>query len=502
MNDAACQRWVRLSDRTAVGEPLTEEDARFLREHSAACAACAAEARVWESLDRCLSEDSEPPRLVDLAAPARLPVRRAWLRRGLLAGGAAAVAAAAALALVGRERAPEAASRAVAIGDTSVSLVLVSGAVEVRGVQASAGAALGTNDAVRSGDGRACLAYSTGISACVDVGSRLVLLDADAGHRRLRLDDGAVVCRLEPQPPGTRFSVDTAAGRITARGTVFAVEHLDGAEVAVRLHHGAVVVEAVDGSRTELGAPASVILGAGIRPTPPSGAGWDRDVRLSALAELWAEGATAPLDIDTRPPGARIALDGLDLGVAPLSALVGRGEHRVAVTAPGHAPFEGRFSVLGAERVSRTVELSPAAPTVSPPTSPAPTPAGSGAEPTAAMLLAQARSLRGAGRYAAAATAYQRLIGAHPRSAEARAALVSLGELQLSQLAQPAAALRSFEAYLTAGGALAQEARYGRIRALQQLGQVAAAREATAAFLRDYPGSAQARTLGEPGAGR
>ncbi|MBN2193759.1 MAG: FecR domain-containing protein [Polyangiaceae bacterium] len=250
---------------------------------------------------------------MEVTAPARPPVRGAWLRRGLLAGGAAAVAAAAALALVGRERAPDEASRAVTVGDASVSLVLVSGAVEVRGVQASAGAALGTNDAVRIGDGRACLAYSTGISAGADVGSRLVLLDAEAGHRRLRLDAGAVVCQLEPQPSGTRFSVDTAAGRITARGTVFAVEHLDGAEVAVRLRRGVVVVEAVDGSRAELSAPASAVLGAGIRPAPPTGAGWEHDARLSALAELWAEGATAPLDIDTRPPNARIALDGLDL---------------------------------------------------------------------------------------------------------------------------------------------------------------------------------------------
>ncbi|MBN2193758.1 MAG: hypothetical protein JW751_13155 [Polyangiaceae bacterium] len=59
MNDAACQRWVRLSDRAAVGEPLTDEDACFLREHGVTCTACAAEARVWESLDRCLAEDSE-----------------------------------------------------------------------------------------------------------------------------------------------------------------------------------------------------------------------------------------------------------------------------------------------------------------------------------------------------------------------------------------------------------------------------------------------------------
>jgi len=500
MNDAACERWVMLSDRAAVGEPLSAEDLGFLRDHGASCAACAGEARLWGSLGRLLSEGSEPPHLVDVApARGRPRAERPWLRRGLFAGGAVAALAAAAAALVARGRAPLEAAPAVAVSDASVSLVLVSGAVAVRGVQAAAGAALGADDAVQIGDGRACLAYSTGISACADVGSRLVLLGAEGGQEALRLDAGTVVCRLEPQPPGTRFSVVTAVGRITARGTVFAVEHLDGGEVAVRLHRGAIAIEAAGGAHLELAAPASAVVGASIRSTPPTGEGFARDARLGALAELSAAAATAPLDLDTRPPGARITLDGLDLGDAPLSALVGRGEHRVVVTEPGYTSFEGRFAVLGAERVSRTVELSPAAPAAS--RAPAPAAVTSG-DPPPAELLAQARVLRGAGRYADAAATYQRLLRAHPRSAEARAALVSLGELQLSQLAEPAAALRSFDAYLAGGGSLAQEARYGRIRALQQLGRSEAARDATAAFLRDYPGSAQARSLREAGAAR
>jgi TolA-binding protein len=103
--------------------------------------------------------------------------------------------------------------------------------------------------------------------------------------------------------------------------------------------------------------------------------------------------------------------------------------------------------------------------------------------------------LRSSGRYPAAAKAYQNLLGTHPRSSEASAALISLAELQLSQLGQTAAALRSFDAYLAHGGSLAQEARYGRIRALRRLGRTAEARTATEAFLRAYPGSAQAKAL-------
>jgi TolA-binding protein len=94
-----------------------------------------------------------------------------------------------------------------------------------------------------------------------------------------------------------------------------------------------------------------------------------------------------------------------------------------------------------------------------------------------------------------AAASYRTLIEARPASAEARAALVSLGELQLSQLKSPGAALGSFEGYLTRDGSLTQEARYGRIRCLRALGREAEARHAIQEFVQRYPGSAQAKQL-------
>jgi outer membrane protein assembly factor BamD (BamD/ComL family) len=90
---------------------------------------------------------------------------------------------------------------------------------------------------------------------------------------------------------------------------------------------------------------------------------------------------------------------------------------------------------------------------------------------------------------------YGRLIAQHPGSAEALAALVSLGELQLSQFGDAKAALKSFDAYVRAGGSLAQEARYGRIRALRKLGRHAEEQAAIDRFLADYPHSVQAATL-------
>jgi tetratricopeptide (TPR) repeat protein len=98
-------------------------------------------------------------------------------------------------------------------------------------------------------------------------------------------------------------------------------------------------------------------------------------------------------------------------------------------------------------------------------------------------------------RYREAAATYRRLFSLHPKSAESRASLVSLGELQLSELGEPKGALESFDAYLRGGGALVQEARYGRIRALAKLGRKGDERRAIEQFLTDYPRSVQASSL-------
>jgi tetratricopeptide (TPR) repeat protein len=114
---------------------------------------------------------------------------------------------------------------------------------------------------------------------------------------------------------------------------------------------------------------------------------------------------------------------------------------------------------------------------------------------SAEELLARARSLRAAGRALEASQAYRHLVSSWPHSSEARVGLVSLGELELSELSEPAAALRDFSAYLKLRGSLEPEARYGRIRALGRLGRQAEELSEARAFVRDYPGSPQASDL-------
>jgi ferric-dicitrate binding protein FerR (iron transport regulator) len=109
-------------------------------------------------------------------------------------------------------------------------------------------------------------------------------------------------------------------------------------------------------------------------------------------------------------------------------------------------------------------------------------------------MLEYARSLRASGDFRRAADVYRRIHAAAPQSPSGRAALVSLGELLLS-LNDAQGALRAFDSYLVSGGSLAQEALFGRARALRTLNRPAEERAAIERFLAAYPNAPQSRVL-------
>jgi TolA-binding protein len=117
--------------------------------------------------------------------------------------------------------------------------------------------------------------------------------------------------------------------------------------------------------------------------------------------------------------------------------------------------------------------------------------------PDLQAMLHAARQLRTTGDLDGAARAYGELIAAQPKSAIAAAASVSLGEIQLER-GRASDALVAFDRYLRHGGALAEDASYGRIRALRALGRTADVERATAEFLARYPASAYAGKLRRP----
>jgi tetratricopeptide (TPR) repeat protein len=302
-----------------------------------------------------------------------------------------------------------------------------------------------------------------------------------------------VVSRLDAQPPGTTFSIETPRGSVTAKGTTFAVEVSPTQNVSVRVHEGTVSIRLADGTERALAAPQTALLRDRLEELPPSPTDTQRDQALISMSSLWSDGASCALELYVTPDSARVTLDGIELGETPISALVTRGSRALRAESPGFVSVTEQLALVGAEHVVKHVVLLPQAVE-------APTPSASAGlevvtERSASDLLARARSLRSAGRYAEAAAAYRRLCAAYPRSAEARAALVSVGELQLSQLGDASEALRSFDAYLRGGGALDQEARYGKIRALGKLGLSDEEHAEVERFVRDYPRSVQAATL-------
>jgi TolA-binding protein len=111
--------------------------------------------------------------------------------------------------------------------------------------------------------------------------------------------------------------------------------------------------------------------------------------------------------------------------------------------------------------------------------------------PSARTLLQRAQQRRLAREWRGAIRTYRELIRRHPGSSSARVAQVSIGTLQLDHLGRPAAALRSFGRYLRRHrrGTLAQEAAFGRLRALRALGRTCAELRGLRAFLKRYPRS-------------
>lgn len=102
-------------------------------------------------------------------------------------------------------------------------------------------------------------------------------------------------------------------------------------------------------------------------------------------------------------------------------------------------------------------------------------------------MLSEARQLANKGKLGDAVNAYGALRRAYPGSAEAHAANVSIGQLQLRR-GKAGAALAAFDRYLgRGGGALAEEARWGRVEALHRMGRRGARDRAIDALLRAHP---------------
>ena len=118
-------------------------------------------------------------------------------------------------------------------------------------------------------------------------------------------------------------------------------------------------------------------------------------------------------------------------------------------------------------------------------------PAAAGQPHSAATLFEQANRARRGGSYGSAERLYRRLQESFPGSPEARLSQVSLGRLLLDR-GQAAAAVQQFDAYLSSGGSLSEQAMLGRALALGRLGRQGTEVSAWEQFIKAFPNSAHA----------
>lgn len=429
--DEACARWIALSDREALAEPLSADEMAFIAEHRRSCDACRREASVWQALGSALDDPNDVPRTpqVDLDRASRRRWRPLWIAAAVAAAAAATMLAAHGL----RDRAPAVAtgsrpSPVIELLDAAVVVTKPPGAVvEVDGHLAVDGERLVRGSAVVARRGSACLLIDPNIHACIAQGSAVRLSDLGP-HRRLELRAGRVSVELDPLPLDHSFGITTTQGSSIAIGTAFSVEVVAGEDrVVTRVMHGKVLVRAADGREQRLVAHEQTSM---------------HDAVPSVLPPADEEKQRALL----------VASNGDDESSAPIVAATATEPAAVRTAVPRKSASE---------------------------------------------LLVAIRERRADGHLDGAVAAYRELFERHPSSAQAHAALVSWGDLQLTGLDDPDGALASFDRYLARGGPLEEEAAFGRLRALRALGRTTAERSAIESFLERFGSGPLAPSLRE-----
>ena len=192
-----------------------------------------------------------------------------------------------------------------------------------------------------------------------------------------------------------------------------------------------------------------------------------------------------------------MTIDSVYLGKTPATAVVRAGYRELALSMDGVQMTRELVELSPSSHLSRTFDMSEVVATL-------PDDDGGvvdklstsgarfrdrGSRPSAEELLFDAQSLRERRDWAGAARIYRKLGHLYPESDETKASLISLGEIQLSKLGDPTAAIDCFDRYLQVvdKGPLAQEALLGKARAYRALNKKDAERETLELFLRRFP---------------
>lgn len=250
-----------------------------------------------------------------------------------IAGGAlAAAAAAAVLFFVAKpaDRTPPALA----------TVVYRAGDVRTAGEVVTEASALRPGSKVIVDDGARIDLEIDGVARIAAVGPSTIERTSDGVAMR----DGAAAFAVRPHPADRPFVVAVGTERVVVRGTRFDVHATSGRVAAVHVEEGLVDVEAAG---KIVAVPAGKEHGDG-----------KTEAIVATLEDVWWD--TAPSDaylyVDTKPSGARIRIDGTDLGRAPILVRWAAGDFEVEASLDGHESASERVTIA-AERPAR-VEIA------------------------------------------------------------------------------------------------------------------------------------------------
>jgi len=289
MTDRECQKWISITDATAMGELVTELERVFEVLHRASCARCRAEAAIWSSLrpspvhalpsalevDEILAQLPNAP----LGSEDRSSVTPLPLRRVLGAGMASLALVAGLLLWLKMHARPIEVTQALPTAVATAQLTAPGSHSDRR----SSVPATALNAAADHFPDDACRNVVTGITLCMAAGSEISGLELSSPQRIVRLSRGRAIASLVPQPAGSSFTLATKDGSVTSSGTKVAVEVGSAGGTTVRVHQGQVMVRAAGavGERLLVAGQAALMGSENVRSVDAGDR--ERDLKLLSL---------------------------------------------------------------------------------------------------------------------------------------------------------------------------------------------------------------------------
>ncbi len=531
MNKNDCQVVHRLWVEEAAGRLPTRQEAAFVAQHLNQCDDCCMESAVVDAVNingpygppPFTNDDIARHRFIeDTLAKAEVKIAKPTGPKSKKIYWAAAAAAVIMIGLTAFFLGPNAlkmnssslASRTKAVdqptnaSEFSGRILLSSGEVRMEGRTLQLGNRVEAGNRLNIGQGKVVVSLSDSITLLLDRMTQIDVTTLGSDSVEVSLVQGQLIALVDPESKGPSFSVSTRAGKVLVTGTVFSVTG-DSDQVEVQVFRGSVELVEKGLKTRHVGVGESVVFGR------EGNSQLSREEQAAVFdilktLDLLESSRASTLNIRSVPQGATVAVDGMVLGTTPMEASVRPGHRGLELILEGHAPVRELLDLRQKENVSRVFDLkvipqddgSPFGTEALVGVSKSANQVISSRKSTARKgrpkssssdLLSLAQSFRAERNWSRATETYKKLISFYPSSIDAKTSLVSLGMIQLNHMRRPAGALKSFNAYLTSSkrGTLAQEAAFGRIKALRALGRYQEEKDALTLFLRHFPNAVQ-----------